>query len=121
MKTRESVFSFTFLVLFLWTHSADELLCFFCGPSPETSATAQVVSHSEDDCPLQDGFEREDPTSETESIHIHFCTLHATFVDFTQLISVEPLQISSLLQTRNRFFHSLVATSLYHPPRRLHI
>ena len=121
MKTRKRVFSFTFLVLFLWTLPADELLCFFCGPSPETSSTAKVVSHIEDDCPLQDGFEREDPTSETESIHIHFCTLHATFVEFTQIFLVEPLQISSLFQNHNRVFHSLVATSLYHPPRNLHI
>jgi hypothetical protein len=42
-------------------------------------------------------------------------------VEFTQIFLVEPLQISSLFQNHNRVFHSLVATSLYHPPRNLHI
>lgn len=59
----------------------DQMICAFCGPGPETSMTAKPVSHSEDDCPLQDGFERQGPQAGDEPTHIHFCTLHSTFLD----------------------------------------
>ena len=88
MKSGNRVFSLGLLTLFLWTPVADQAVCYFCGPSPEASSTAKAVSHVEDDCILQDGFHREDPTAQGESIHIHFCTLHATFVALTLVPSL---------------------------------
>ena len=121
MKTGKGVFSLIFLTLFLWTPVAEQAVCYFCGPSPEASSTGKAVSHIEDDCILQDGFHREDPTAESESIHIHFCTLHATFVALTQPLLIEPLQIYALFQNSHNFFQSVVILSLYHPPRSLSI
>ncbi len=117
MRSFSRIFSLTLCFVYLWTPAAEQLACYFCGPSPETSATAKVVSHLEDDCILQDGFHRKDPTSETESIHIHFCTLHATFVALTDLSQLKPIQISSLFQSSHKFFRSVDQTHLYHPPK----
>ena len=117
MKTGKRVFSLILLSLFLWTPVAEQAVCYFCGPSPETSSNAKEVSHIEDDCVLQDGFHREDPSAETESIHIHFCTLHSTFVALTQPILIQPVQIYALFQNSHTLFQSSVPHSLYHPPR----
>jgi len=117
MQTFSRIFSLTLCFVFLWTPAAEQLACFFCGPSPETSSTAKVVSHVEDDCILQDGFHRKDPTSETETIHVHFCTLHATFVALTDLPLLKPIQIFSILQSSHPSFQSVDQIRLYHPPR----
>ncbi len=117
MEAARRIFSLTFCIVFLWTPAAEQLACFFCGPSPETSVTAKAVSHLEDDCLLQDGFHREDPTSETATMHIHFCTLHATFVAFTDPLFIEPTEIYSIFQNSHNFFESLGPIFLYHPPR----
>lgn len=107
MEVGRRIFYLTSCVLFLWTPAAEQLACYFCGPSSETSVTAKAVSHMEDECLLQDGFHREDPTSETGTMHIHFCTLHATFTAFTDPLFVEPTEIYSLFQNRHNFFESL--------------
>jgi len=121
MPNFNRIFSLTLCVVFLWTPAADQLACFFCGPSPETSSTAKVVSHVEDDCILQDGFHREDPTSKTESIHVHFCTLHATFVALTDSPQLKPVQIFNWFRSSHEFFRSVDPTHLYHPPRHFSI
>ncbi|MCZ6484387.1 MAG: hypothetical protein O6826_01665 [Acidobacteria bacterium] len=121
MEAARRIFSLTFCIVFLWTPAAEQLACFFCGPSPETSVTAKAVSHMEDECLLQDGFHREDPTSETGPMHIHFCTLHATFVALTQTLLVEPIEIYSLFQNSHNFFESLAPIFLYHPPKYLDV
>ena len=73
--------AFGLVLLVLLIPQLDQMVCAFCGPGPETSMTAKQVSHSEDDCPLQDGFEREGSEAGEEPVHIHFCTLHSTFLD----------------------------------------
>ncbi len=121
MRNFNRIFSLTLCVVFLWTPAAEQLACFFCGPSPETSSTAKAVSHLEDDCILQDGFHREDPTSETESIHVHFCTLHATFVALTDSPQLKPVQVFSWFRSSHGFFRSVDSSHLYHPPRHFSI
>ena len=46
--------------------------------------TAKEVSHVEDDCPLGDGFERESTQPSKDPVHVHFCVLHATYLELTE-------------------------------------
>jgi len=68
------------LAVFVVTPAVDQVACAHCGPSTETSATVKAVPHSEDDCILNDGFERPAQSPDEESTHIHFCLLHATSI-----------------------------------------
>lgn len=98
----------------------DQIACAFCGPSPETSATAKAVPHSEDECILQDGFERKNTSSDTEeSTHIHFCILHSTSVTVGDIAGLSPNIGSEPLVIASDTLPSLFTTSLFHPPRRV--
>jgi hypothetical protein len=104
------------LAVFVVTPVADQLACGFCGPSAETTATAKPVPHTEDDCILQDGFERPSQSPDTESTHIHFCLLHATSIalDFAYGFDFTP-EVSEF-ELKSVDIEDPYAPSLFHPP-----
>lgn len=104
------------LALFLATPVADQLACAFCGPTVETTATAKPVPHTEDDCVLQDGFERNPPFPGEEPIHIHYCLIHATSVALADAHELEfNPEIDKLELSRGQTVDPYLP-SFFHPP-----
>jgi hypothetical protein len=104
------------VVVFMITPAFCQLACAFCGPSPEASATANPVPHSEDDCILNDGFERSSPGGDDGMVHIHFCPLHATFVNLTELETVRFEPTTEPLFEVGRRYRNTDLPSPFHPP-----
>ena len=104
------------LVVSVVTPVADQLACGFCGPSAETTATAKPVPHTEDDCILQDGFERPSQSPDTESTHIHFCLLHATSVALTTVGVLDFSPDVDDFEPSRLIVESSYSPSFFHPP-----
>jgi len=111
------MFSGFVAALLLVVPLADQLACDFCGPTPDASFVAEQVPHSEDDCLMQDGFERTGPSSESgESIHIHFCLLHSTFVALdSQDLALFEGEVS-LFHLDVLLYEGEYLTHVFHPP-----
>lgn len=95
----------------------DQLACDFCGPTPDGSFIAKQVPHSEDECVLKDGFERSGTRADSgETIHIHFCLLHSTFVtlDSHDLVMFER-QVSRYHLDAS-LYDGEYLTHVFHPP-----
>jgi hypothetical protein len=111
------LFSGIVMVLLVLVPLTDQLACDFCGPTPDGSFIVKQVPHSEDNCVLQDGFERSGASTESgEPIHIHFCLLHSTFValESHDLVlfegQISPYYVDALL------YDGEYLTHVFHPP-----
>ena len=95
----------------------DQLACDFCGPTPDGSFIARQVPHSEDECVLKDGFERAGTQSDSgETIHIHFCLLHSTFIALDSHDLVFYDRQISFYYMRTSLYDGEYLTHVFHPP-----
>lgn len=106
------------LLLLVAVPQADLLACANCSVSPENSKKLDPVSHLEDDCQLQDGFERDTGSSEQdEPIHIHFCVLHSTFLALSQKVAIYVSNRHRDISLQRSDSEEPLTTSFYRPPR----
>lgn len=97
----------------------DQLACSFCGPTPESTVSAKPVSHVEDDCRLNDGFETPGKSpGQEQPTHIHFCSFHSISIvlDGASIPAVQA--VSEAVDNRKRRYTFRSAASIYHPPTR---
>ena len=114
---RSKIANIFFLMVLLVTPLLDQFVCNFCGSSPQSSHRLQAVSHVEDDCPLQDGFELEASATGSGTTHIHYCLLHSTFVALSNLPSTDVNEPYTTLQSFIRVSAHPRPSPLEHPPR----
>ena len=106
------------MALLLVVPLTDQLACDFCGPTPEASFNVKQVPHSEDDCVLQDGFERSGAGSESgEPIHIHFCVLHSTSVALQSLEEIRFNRQVSPCYVDGSLYDGEYLAHVFHPPQ----
>ena len=110
--------AFLLVVLLLAVPQADLLACASCSANPENARMLEAVSHLEDECQLQDGFERDAGSSQQQDpIHIHFCVLHSTFLALSPGLAIQQPEIGESVSAPRSGSEDPPTATFYHPPQ----